>query len=521
MEYIIITLLAIAATTCIVYLLANKVFAVRLRLKSLVLCAACALFLSLVLPRIIVSFVGLAGTVGFLALFAVIFAYFVAYYDDPNDLQPAGNAAPAPLRLSDEQPASSAAGDPQVRAASHEIADSNIEPAIEFAPVNTEYGYQAPSEPLDASAAARMEDIYTADVDELPPIAVVTEEITDETESAEPATAPVDEASFTPDEPIEQPEIQPPLDPLSGQLYSEPEPETDDEAIIEAEIVVASDFEPPAPPAAEPECEPTNALPPLAIEAAELEPIVEAEQAAAISQDESEPSTVPELGILLESFAATELEVDPALESSDDDLVTLEHEAALETSTEQSATFDVKPDDDSVTEPELNLAQAEPLPTEGEGSAAAAADDEPLPEESEVTTTVAEPASTSLEDLLDFAFTQKDRDNLTLALDTFRRAYRLYRDSEAGPLLVIEIAGLLKAKGAYDEAVTILSDGRSLTALQQNSLLDQEFVTTIAYLRIVKNTLMQNRIGFVPFQRIPADIAKEIDDEFREWRNLA
>jgi hypothetical protein len=92
-EYIAITLLAIAATTCLVYLLANKVFGVRLRLKSLVLCAACALFLSLVLPRIVVSFAGLIGTMGFLAVFAVIFAYFVAYYDDPQDLP--ANPAPA------------------------------------------------------------------------------------------------------------------------------------------------------------------------------------------------------------------------------------------------------------------------------------------------------------------------------------------------------------------------------------------------------------------------------------------
>jgi tetratricopeptide (TPR) repeat protein len=133
----------------------------------------------------------------------------------------------------------------------------------------------------------------------------------------------------------------------------------------------------------------------------------------------------------------------------------------------------------------------------------------------------APPASDSLDDLMDFAFALKEAGHQQQALDAFRRALRLYRFSEAAPFLAIEIANLLKNKGAYDEAIAVLTEGRSLLALVENETLDQEFVITIAYLRIVKNTLLEKRVGYVPFSRIPAEISREIDAEFREWRNLA
>jgi tetratricopeptide (TPR) repeat protein len=131
------------------------------------------------------------------------------------------------------------------------------------------------------------------------------------------------------------------------------------------------------------------------------------------------------------------------------------------------------------------------------------------------------PASDSLEDLMDFAFTHKEAGHTQQALDAFRRALRLYRFSEAAPYLAIEIANLLKNKGSYDEAIAVLNEGRSLLALVKNDALDQEFVVTIAYLRIVKNTLLEKRVGYMPFGRIPAEISREIDAEFREWRSLA
>lgn len=507
MEYIVITLLAIAATTCLVYLLANKVFAVRLRLKSLVLCAACALFLSLVLPRIVVSFTGLAGTIAFLALFAVIFAYFVAYYDDPKDLQPAGNGPPAtPPQLSDEPP-TAADVEPLVYLAAQGRAQPIGEPAMS-SPVDA-------TEP-ESESLAEPESDYEPEV--VPELGILLESFT----AAELAPAPEPPEAFLSGEESEQ---------LAAGAEDAIAPETETE--LDFEPATATAVLPELPPeqkvAAETVIVATPAQPQEASAALETD-LPQAADDQAIGLDlEIELNLIAGPVVNAESEPDDEINISlsPALSLDGPSPVPVAHAdetaSGLEAEAESLATLTLAgPDDETVNPlPETNAAQPESsTEEEGEGSAAATAEEEPIVEEPEVTL-AAEPVSNSLEDLLDFAFSQKGRQNLPLALDTFRQAYKLYRDSEAGPLLVIEIAGLLKTKGAYDEAVMVLSDGRGLAALQQNPLLDQEFVNTIAYLRIVKNTLMQNRIGFVPFQRIPADIVKEIDEEFREWRNFA
>ncbi|MBP2650125.1 MAG: hypothetical protein H6Q74_950 [Firmicutes bacterium] len=265
MEYLVITLLAISFTAFIVYLLANKLFKISLSLKSLLLCAACALILCIGLPRLVVSFVGLAGTIVFLALFAVIFAYIVAYYDNPNFEKKTDN------------------------------------------------------------------DSFELDLS---------------------------------------------------------------------------------------------------------------------------PDTAPHTGLA----GTRETEISDATFTHRDDgpLVTIEYSL-----------------------------------------------------------------SNSLDDLLDFAFQHKETGNNQLALDTFRQAYNLYHESDAAPHLALEISKLLMNKGAYDEAISFLTISRNLPGLARNSLLERELISTIAYLRIIKNTLIQRRTGYLPFNQIPVDISEEINVEFREWRILA
>ncbi|WP_165865904.1 hypothetical protein [Lucifera butyrica] len=126
----------------------------------------------------------------------------------------------------------------------------------------------------------------------------------------------------------------------------------------------------------------------------------------------------------------------------------------------------------------------------------------------------------SLDDLLAYAFTQKEQHNDLQALAAFQKALQLHKSDEVAPYLVMEIANILKNKGAYDEAITVLSDGRNLPGSKNADSIETEFVNTIAYLRIIKNTLLQHRLGLIPYQDIPPAIFKEIDEEFHEWRNL-
>ena len=130
------------------------------------------------------------------------------------------------------------------------------------------------------------------------------------------------------------------------------------------------------------------------------------------------------------------------------------------------------------------------------------------------------PAMHSLDDLLECAFSYKEQGTDSLALTTFEYALRLHGDKEIAPLLVIEIAKLLKNKGAYDEAIALLTSSRNLTAIHENRGLDQDFINTIAYLRIIKNTLLENQLGYIPIANIPTEIVKDIDEQFQEWRNF-
>jgi tetratricopeptide (TPR) repeat protein len=131
------------------------------------------------------------------------------------------------------------------------------------------------------------------------------------------------------------------------------------------------------------------------------------------------------------------------------------------------------------------------------------------------------PASEQLDNLLDFAFLNKERHNEEVALLAFKQALALYPNGEAAPFLVVEVGNLLKNKGNYDEAIKVFSDGRSLCQSRADEMMEQEFISTIAYLRIIKNILLQHRLGCIKFLEIPQHILKEIDEEFREWRNVA
>lgn len=290
MEYIAITIIAITITIFIVYKIANGLLGLDLKLKPLVLCAFCALFISIILPRIVVGFAGLAGTLGVLAIFAVIFAYFIAYYDEEQD--------------------------------------SSIS--------------------VSASAVATV-------------------------------------------------------------------------------------------------------LP---------NPAMDTSVAAAASQAETDfPGAVP----------------------------TVED-------TELAATVETMP---------IDLYQEEsPLPVVQQPKE----EDVLLPE--------------TLDEFLELAFMHKEELNFAVALKYFREALKRFPESEAAPFLVVEVANILKNRGAYDEAIKVFTDGRNLPGLQQDGTLAQEFTETIAYLRIVRNTLLERRLGFIPYHKIPSDVYHDINAEFREWRHL-
>ncbi|MEG6586056.1 tetratricopeptide repeat protein [Dendrosporobacter sp. 1207_IL3150] len=123
-----------------------------------------------------------------------------------------------------------------------------------------------------------------------------------------------------------------------------------------------------------------------------------------------------------------------------------------------------------------------------------------------------------LDSLLDRALLHKQNNNSTEALKVLSTAIKLYSNNDYAPFILIEIGNILRSAGAYDDVIEIYSQGLALPAIKKDYQLRQDFINTIAYLRILKNILITRGLGFVKYENIPSDIHAEIDSEFREWR---
>lgn len=383
MKYIIITIVAISVNALILFMLGNKVLGVGLRLKSLMMCGFCAIFLSLVLPRVIVNFTSLADTIGFFSIIAIILAGFVAYYDDMKETSSASSLSSA-----------------------MEIEQRSL-PKLGYFGENT-FG--------DKRTKVNIEKMRVG---------------------------------------LEAENVE-----STGQLLIDSTADQVNE-FRTSETFVAS------------ECQLNLEL--------QLEPIAATNQFG----ESSISKVVAENVETLISPRVMNGEMDQIPTSEEDSMLISKPEVMLYNKV-------LAPDDSKV----IDLVES-------------------TKDQSELG-----PASDSLDDMLECAFSYKEHGQDSSALTTFKCAFELHRDKKIAPFLVIEIANLLKNRGAYDEAIAILTENRNLTGIHENHGLDQDFVNTIAYLRIIKNTLLENHFGYIPIGKIPAEILKKIDDEFHEWRNF-
>ena len=150
---------------------------------------------------------------------------------------------------------------------------------------------------------------------------------------------------------------------------------------------------------------------------------------------------------------------------------------------------------------------------------AAAGDDtiEPMPVElqnQQVFPTIAEqPASDSLEDLLEFAFEQRSHRNMTGALDAFRLVRLQYGDSDAVPLVSAELVSTLQSCGDYEGALTELDQALQLPLVQRDNRMVEVFTQKQKYLRALQDLLREQGKPNLPFEQIPAEWS-----EWLEWK---
>lgn len=477
-----ITLATIACLTLIVYFLANQVLRIAIGLKPLLVCAVCAVLISIVLPRMVVGVMGLAGTLGVIMVCAAFFAYLIAYHYDkqPTTVNEAALEEAMPFVFVEP-----------------EKVDKVHEPSV--APEVLE------DEVVEVSSDEEEKTIIVADADEAR-INSFEDFLAEEVLKMAPEDAGAFKKTglFT----YEQSED------VSQSVIEEAEialPENDDaEAASETDVIAAIESE--SDTAVQEEIS-VELLQETEESSEEPDSLMEENDPDDVSGDafENEPVLLPE--ILLEDAAEEELLASIAPILDEITVVETEKEAVSDEFLSENALLEVE--EASVPEEkeegachQVEVGCFEEDDIHGDGEEALQAKDDRW-------------EMLDVEELWDTALMHKEEKCLPEALGCLRTILRKYPENELVALAAVEAANILKNDGLYDEAIRLFSEARSLPAIQEDAAMEQEFVSAIAYLRIVKNILVQNRLGFLPFRSIPQEISQEIELEFREWRKLA
>ena len=121
----------------------------------------------------------------------------------------------------------------------------------------------------------------------------------------------------------------------------------------------------------------------------------------------------------------------------------------------------------------------------------------------------ARPASDSLSDLLEYAFSQRSQRNYPMALDAFYRIRSQYGDSDAVPMVEAEMVSTLQSCGDYEAALTELSLALHLPAINRDSRITRVFEQKRMYLTALQDLLREQGMPNLPFEQIPV--------EWTEW----
>ena len=124
-----------------------------------------------------------------------------------------------------------------------------------------------------------------------------------------------------------------------------------------------------------------------------------------------------------------------------------------------------------------------------------------------------QPASDSLEDLLEFAFEQRSRRNMSGALDAFRLIRLQYGDSEALPLVAAEVVSTLQSSGDYGEALSELALALQMPTVLRDKKMIQVFTQKQKYLQALQDLLREQGKPNLPFEQIPAEWS-----DWLEWK---
>ena len=124
----------------------------------------------------------------------------------------------------------------------------------------------------------------------------------------------------------------------------------------------------------------------------------------------------------------------------------------------------------------------------------------------------------TLDDILDYAYSEKMNGHLWQAIEAYKKALDKYFDDEYAPFVAIDLGNIYKEQASYSKAISVYEMALSLPAVKRSAEATREFKKNLAYLKIVQSVLLRHKAISTPFGKIPQAHLQEVESEFQKIR---
>lgn len=121
----------------------------------------------------------------------------------------------------------------------------------------------------------------------------------------------------------------------------------------------------------------------------------------------------------------------------------------------------------------------------------------------------------TLDEILDYAYSEKQQGHLWQAISAYKKALEKYSGDEYAPFVAIDLGNIYKEQAFYTKAIKTYEDAMDLPAVRRNASTRAEFQKNLVYLKTVQSVLLRHRALSTPFSKISRAYLQEIETEFQ------
>ena len=121
----------------------------------------------------------------------------------------------------------------------------------------------------------------------------------------------------------------------------------------------------------------------------------------------------------------------------------------------------------------------------------------------------------SLDDILDYAYSQKTNGDLKQAILAYQKALERYKNDDYAPFIAIDLGNIYKEQAAYTKVIKTYEEALKLPVVMRNADTHKEFEKNLNYIRIVQSVLVRHRALTMPFSKIPKQYLQEVETEYK------